>query len=99
MTQYTQYGAVDKLTIATTAEANSSIKATTLPITVAVTGDVAFHVLIGPTSPVPPAAAITDFRYPANEIFIFDIPAGSEISIRGSAAGFAYVQRAIQSGM
>lgn len=98
MTQYTQFGAVDKLSVATSAAANSTIKPTTQPLTLAVIGSVAFHVKIGATSPTPPAAADTDFYYPAGTIFYFDIPVGQELSVRGAATGSVYVQRALQAG-
>jgi hypothetical protein len=98
MSQYTQFGAVDKLTVSAAAAANSVITATTHPRRVAVIGTVAFHAKIGATSPTPPAAANTDFYYPAGQIHIFDIPAGSEISFRGTGSGEVYVQQAVAVG-
>jgi hypothetical protein len=98
MSLYTQFGAVNKLTVSAAAAANSTIVATTQPRRVAVIGTVAFHALIGPSSPTPPAAANTDFYYPAGTIHIFDIPAGSEISFRGTGSGEVYVQQAVSIG-
>lgn len=94
MTVYTHLGAVDKLSIATGAAANSTIKNNSLPLTVAVHATVDFHVLIAGGTPT---ATVNDFMFPAGVVHYFNLDAGQELSIRGSNTGTAYVQRVLQA--
>lgn len=83
------YSRTERLTISTSAAASSTITSDR-PITLAVVGNVAFHVLIAPSADSPEAAT-TDAYFPANEVYLFPLPAGSEISIRAATNGFAWV--------
>lgn len=83
------YLRTEKLSVGTAGAANSTIVAPR-PITLAVSSDVAFHAVIG-LSDDNPTADNADPYFPPGDIYVFKLPAHSEISIRGVASGSAWV--------
>ncbi len=90
------YIQTEKLTVSTGAPANSTIANAARPILLAVSSDVAFHALID-LSTASPAADTNAPYFPTGNVYVFTLPAGAEISIRGAAAGSAWVSEVTQS--
>lgn len=88
MSAYRLFGNVEKLSVATGASDNSAITNPSMPVTLAVIGDVAFHAVVAGGTP---NATDADMYYPADQQHIFFLDAGQVLSVRGVGTGSVWV--------
>ncbi len=84
----------EKLTVGTGAAADTTFTNASHPIVLAVSSTIGLHVTVGAAG----AATTNAMYFPGETIHLFEIPAGSILSIRGTGSASAWVSEVTISG-